>query len=135
MDTKGAREILFRGKRIDNGEWVEGNYCAAEYITSDGIEHLIIEVPRNGCSAKINPETVGQYTGLTDKNDKKIFEGDIMAFTAYEFDYVGTVEFADGSFSIMCEHTSPFLDQAVSKHGAYIIGNIHDNPELLNGAE
>ena len=40
------------------------NYCAAEYITGDGIEHLIIEVPRNGCSAKINPETVGQYTGL-----------------------------------------------------------------------
>ena len=131
MDAKGAREILFRGKRINNGEWVEGNYCAAEYITGDGIEHLIIEVPRNGCSAKINPETVGQYTGLTDKNGKKIFEGDIMAFTAYGFDYIGTVEFADGSFSVMCEHASPFLDQAVSKHGAYIIGNMHDNPEFL----
>ena len=72
-------------------------------------------------------------TRLTDKNSEKIFEGDIVAFTAYGFDYVGTVEFADGSFSIMCEHTSPFLYQAVSKHGAYIIGNMHDNPDLLEG--
>ena len=128
------REILFRGKRKDNGEWVYGNFvrgCVDDfaYIVEFGNKELC----RN--YVEVIPETVGQYTGLTDKNGKKIFEGDIMAFTAYGFDYVGTVKFDYGNASVMCEHASPFLDQAVSKHGAYIIGNMHDNPELLKGAE
>ena len=145
------REILFRGKRMDNGEWAEGYLYEHEpalvgissendapkqskwFIAKTGFADW--NMPRPVEFVEIDPSTVGQYTGLTDKNDKKIFEGDIMAFTAYGFDYVGTVEFADGSFSVMCEHTSPFLDQAVSKHGAYIIGNMHDNPQLLKGAE
>ena len=124
------RDIIFRGKRLSNGEWVYG-FIAKMF----GTYYIIDEDDDKKTAYKINPETVGQYTGLTDKNGKKIFEGDIMAFTAYGFDYVGTVEFAYGSASVMCEHTSPFLDQAVSKHGAYIIGNMHDNPELLNGSE
>ena len=127
------RQILFRGKRIDNGEWVEGYFVNLWLMHYQ--KHQPIITDNNAVSYDVDPSTVGQYTGLTDKNGKKIFEGDIMAFTAYGFDYVGTVEFADGSFSIMCEHASPFLDQAVSKHGAYIIGNMHDNPELLKGAE
>ena len=129
MDVKGTREILFRGKRIDNGEWVEGYFVNLWLMHYQ--KHQPIITDNNAVSYDVDPSTVGQYTGLTDKNGKKIFEGDIMAFTAYGFDYVGTVEFADGSFSVMCEHASPFLDQAVSKHGAYIIGNMHDNPELL----
>ena len=132
MDVKGMREILFRGKRIDNGEWVEGYFVNLSLMHYQKYQPIITD--NNAVSYDVDPSTVGQYTGLTDKNGKKIFEGDIMAFTAYGFDYVGTVEFADGSFSVMCEHTSPFLDQAVSKRGAYIIGNMHDNPELL-GAE
>lgn len=127
------REILFRGKRIDNGEWVEGYFVNLWLIHYQ--KHQPIITDNNAVSYDVDPSTVGQCTGLTDKNGKKIFEGDIMAFTAYGFDYVGTVEFADGSFSIMCEHTSPFLDQAVSKHGAYIIGNMHDNPELLTNKQ
>ena len=135
MDAKGAREILFRGKRIDNGEWVEGNIFIPDKVAKrEPPTEILIGTNIVRISYEVDPETVCQYTGLTDKNGKKIFEGDIMAFTAYGFDYVGTVEFADGSFSVMCEHTSPFLDQAVSKHGAYVIGNMHDNPELL-GAE
>ena len=129
MDVKRMREILFRGKRIDNGEWVEGYFVNLWLMHYQ--KHQPIITDNNAVSYDVDPSTVCQYTGLCDKNDKKIFEGDIMAFTAYGFDYVGTVEFADGSFSIMCEHTSPFLDQAVSKHGAYIIGNMHDNLELL----
>ena len=131
MDVKGMREIFFRGKQIDNGEWVEGYFVNLWLIHYQ--KHQPIITDNNAVSYDVGPSTVGQYTGLCDKNDKKISEGDIMVFTAYGFDYVGTVEFADGSFSIMCEHTSPFLDQAVSKHGAYIIGNMHDNPELLEG--
>ena len=133
MDVKGMREILFRGKRIDNGEWVEGYFVNLWLVNYQRYQPIITD--NNAVSYDVDPSTVGQYTGICDKNDKKIFEGDIMAFTAYGFDYVGTVEFVDGSFSVMCEHTSPFLDQAVSKHGAYIIGNMHDNPELLEGAE
>ena len=133
MDAKGAREIIFRGKRIDNGEWVEGYFVNLWLVNYQRYQPIITD--NNAVSYNVDPSTVGQYTGLTDKNGKKIFEGDIMAFTAYGFDYVGTVEFAYGSASIMCEHASPFLDQAVSKHGAYIIGNMHDNPELLKGAE
>ena len=131
MDVKGTREILFRGKRIDNGEWVEGYFVNLWLMHYQ--KHQPIITDNNAVSYDVDPSTVGQYTGLCDKNGKKIFEGDIMAFTAYGFDYIGTVEFADGSFSVMCEHASPFLDQAVSKHGAYIIGNMHDNPELLEG--
>ena len=127
------REIIFRGKRLDNGEWAEGYFVNLWMINYQ--KHQPIITDNNAVSYDVDPSTVGQYTGLCDKNGKKIFEGDIMAFTAYGFDYIGTVEFADGSFSVMCEHASPFLDQAVSKHGAYIIGNMHDNPELLNGAE
>ena len=132
MDAKGAREILFRGKRIDNGEWVEGNIFIPDKVAKRELPtEILIGTNVVRISYEVDPSTVGQYTGLCDKNGKKIFEGDIMAFTAYGFNYVGTVEFADGSFSVMCEHASPFLDQAVSKHGAYIIGNMHDNPELL----
>ena len=131
MDVRGVREILFRGKRIDNGEWVEGYFVNLWLMHHQKYQPIITD--NNAVSYDVDPSTVGQYTGLTDKNGKKIFEGDIMAFTAYGFDYVGTVEFAYGSASVMCEHTSPFLDQAVSKHGAYIIGNMHDNPELLEG--
>ena len=133
MDAKGMREILFRGKRIDNGEWVEGYFVNLWLMHYQ--KHQPIITDNNAVSYDVDPSTVCQYTGLTDENGKKIFEGDIIAFTAYGFNYVGTVEFAYGSASVMCEHTSLFLDQAVSKHGAYIIGNTHDNPELLKGAE
>ena len=131
MDAKGMRDIIFRGKRLSNGEWVEGYFVNLWLMHYQ--KHQPIITDNNAVSYDVDPSTVGQYTGLTDKNGKKIFEGDIVAFTAYGFDYVGTVEFDYGSFSVMCEHTSPFLDQAVSKHGAYIIGNMHDNPDLLEG--
>ena len=72
------REILFRGKRIDNGEWVEGFYSLIN--NNHGMKPAIITGTEKGCFIPefVDPATVGQFTGLTDKNGKKIFEGDIV---------------------------------------------------------
>lgn len=78
------RDYIFHGKRIDTDEWVEGYYCKAEKLDKSGYEHFIIEESADGSSHLIEPESVGQYTGmnefmLTDeaRNDK-LFEGDIV---------------------------------------------------------
>ena len=136
------REILFRGKRLQGGNWVEGYFFKSDInkrereskkatlIFTPDCDTFIM-VPECHNSFMVVSDTVGQYTGLIDKNGKRVFEGDIMAFAAYGFDYAGSVEIVDGNASVMCKNASPFLDQSISKHGAYIIGNIYDNPELL----
>ena len=135
------REILFRGKRSDNGEWVEGvpffeeNRC---YI----IEDLFI-CDEYACTGAVNsmviPETVGQFTGLTDKNGKKIFEGDIIK--SCEYGDVYFVEYCadDGypAFDVVPEMNIECngLSHLHIVEGIEVIGNIHDNPELLKGGE
>ena len=124
------REILFRGKRKDNGEWVEGFYHYTNYInptTREVVEtgHYILPVAGQDAYCVI-PETVGQYTGLTDMNGKKIFEGDIV----YNGVFRTSVEFCNGRFApFNGEHNIFFADECV------VIGNIHDNPELLKEKE
>ena len=103
------REILFRGKRVDNGEWVYGYLC------------------------EVIPETVGQYTGLTDRNGKKVFEGDVIRYGGKENTEV---------IYQLCEYALIFKSQKYPQCGLLteynrnnleVIGNIHDNPELLKG--
>ena len=118
------REILFRGKRIDNGEWVEG-FLIGLYdpmIKEDTIKHAFI---KDGTifdrEHKVAPETVGQYTGLTDKNGKKIFEGDIGKVN--EDIYV--------CFWNECNYEFGFTNSKRDFGIAYaqdieVIGNIHD---------
>ena len=133
------REILFRGKRTLNGEWIYGNYCGAEYLVNDGIEHLIIEVPRSGASGKVIPETLGQYTGLTDKNGKKIFEGDICQTKSYAlidekpFEVVWD-DYYSGWYwqDIEVSRETDALTKTVAEL-TEVIGNIHDNPDMLKG--
>ncbi len=131
------REILFRGKRIDNGEWTYGNLIVTErligtecYVSSKtGID--------NGKSYKfsVNPPTVGQFTGLIDKNGKKIFEGDIIVVPLSGKPAKGIVEYFKTDICGFVVITQPqYSNYVLQKNYAYeVIGNIHDNPDLLGG--
>ena len=126
------RDILFRAKWLYNGEWVEG--CFIEW--SDG--SCSIEAGRpDKPTYYIDPETVGQYTGLTDKNGKRIFEGDIVSGLSWISRPVsGVVDFKYGAFGVK------WLRGKVDEFSEFtsccnvewvVIGNVHDNHELLEG--
>lgn len=115
------REILFRGKRIDNGEWVYGQYAyLLNARTKDGepIKHMIVDGTPFGQT--VDPSTVGQYTGLTDKNGKKVFEGDILKWDSDEY---------GSEYNEICSWDYELLDMRKNdwKEWCEVIGNIHDN--------
>ena len=120
------REILFRGKNVDNGEWIYGDYAApfafypANIFKQDG----------NFEGIAVVPETVGQFTGLTDKNGRKIFEGDILKANN---GHIGYVAFSEGGFVKACRCHFNFTN--LYGDNQEVIGNIHDNPELIGGEE
>ena len=134
------REIKFRGKRTDNGEWVEG-FLIGLYnpqIKENVIKQSFIH---NGTifynHDKVIPETVGQFTGLTDKNGKEIYEGDICkvlySSIGFQIDVMGVVYWGDWSMSYQI-YLLPNQDEyklADYKSDIEVIGNIHDNHELL----
>lgn len=140
------REILFRGKRLDEGEWVYGYYVHVPCGRFERDEHLIQQIKgtgKFGALHRVNPATVGQYTGLTDKNGQRIFEGDVVAQNWYDYnepsdDSFGEVVFCeyDCSFSVMDKERDGIvpLGRCHAYHWeAEVTGNIHDNPELLEG--
>ena len=118
------REILFRGKSKDNGKWVYGDFCKPCNIVwvDDNISAV--------CDVYIQEETLGQYTGLKDKNGTKIFEGDIVKTSilhdigCYPYSTEGVVEvkYIEGCFYPLYDYERGKIE---------VIGNIHDNPELL----
>lgn len=130
-----SREILFRGKCFNTGEWVEGflgievpdefviqQFSFDEYFKSECIDQYAVK-----------PETVGQYTGLTDKNGTKIFEGDIVRLQNLKLLYEIYWDKKEarykarngGCVSPLCNDYNVFVEEAV--------GNVFDNPELLEG--
>lgn len=144
-------DIVFRGKRLDNGEWVEGFYIF------DGFSHYICRFYADENAEgtlypveelfEVLPGSVGQYTGKADKNGKKIFKGDLLKPFDDEIDKM-VVEFHHGSF-LLCLYGERgymgengwveegnygvFECEPLSSYGddIEIIGNIHDNPEVL----
>lgn len=144
------REILFRGKRKDNGKWVYGNYAVTD---NNGKQHFVFQ--NKAFEFEVDPKTVGQYTGLTDKNGKKIFEGDIVKTQPFSDkpysskakykQHIGIVEYRIRHFK------NRFYEQdyeakwivTIIDYGKFtccdwneffrcdIIGNIYDNHELL----
>ena len=130
------REILFRGKRLDNGEWIEGAY----FPESNPYPATIFHGRHNSLGDYVDPATVGQYTGLLDKNGKRIFEGDVCRFREWsrgEMCWIGNIHYENQQFVISggpnkeCE--TPFCLQ-LSRFVAgniEVIGTFHDNPKLL----
>ncbi len=126
------REILFRGKR-HNGDWVEGNLFIPD--KPDTPTEICIGTNVIRITYDVIPETVGQYTGLTDKNGKKIFEGDIVKtdkFNTPNKRYVIKYDLLLGAFIGEDNGTMYFTTFDGDSELFEIIGNIHDNPELLN---
>lgn len=148
------RDIAFRGKRVDNGKWTEGYYvCLNEKV------HFIYSgYAETNCGNyyadrdEVIPETVGQYAGLTDKNGTKIFEGDIVRIAYWfgwddeqqknvpEEEYISKVYSIDGCpFCVDLIHDDGDMTPLAWIGWVYddveveVIGNIHDNPELLKG--
>ncbi len=120
------REILFRGQ-TDKGEWVQGDLFQ---VFDDGF--FIHD--RRCHSVKVIPETIGQYTGLTDKNGTKIFEGDIVDILT-ENEEIGVVAYNDGGFLVEADSFCVTFQDNINGTDVEIIGNIHDNPELLKECE
>ena len=128
-------EILFRGKRADNGEWVEGDVLQTRYH-SGHIEYQIMPQTPVSSAVPVLPETVGQYTGLTDKNGKKIFEGDIVECWSEGVKACGTVQQRiDGLWIIYPAWQKRIMWGLCPDNDGNttveIVGKIHDNPELM----
>lgn len=129
------REILFRGKRVDDGEWFEGHYYQL------GSQHYI---RRDIHIREIDPSTIGQFTGRSDKNGRRIFEGDILYFldavdcsteSGYDWDEVvcrGEISWDEERLGLYLSNRESIEMDEVEFETSAVIGNIHENPELLN---
>lgn len=128
------REILFRGKRKDNGEWVEGYLSKDRDMSAKPATlQLAIEWEEKGILLRsfIIPETVGQYTGLTDKNGKKIFEGDILPIYENGEEYFYKVVYNGDCFMFaMIDSEQGSCPLSIKNQISEVVSNIHDNPEL-----
>ena len=137
------REILFRGKRLDNGAWETGSLVIVRMDCNDAQYYIADKM--TGYHTPVDPSTVGQYTGLKDKNGKKIFEGDILHIAKiadglggyyqhppdYPVNVVVKWDLCAWMWETLCEDKRYIsFPNAWSHYECEIIGNVHDNPEL-----
>jgi uncharacterized phage protein (TIGR01671 family) len=135
------REILFRGRTIKTryfgGEWIEGFFVMSRAGRAE-MEPAIITGTEKGCfmTEFVDPATVGQFTGLCDKNGKKIFEGDIVKMVPddnEEESWITEVKFEDGAFKVEvngCDYTYTAIGWIDDDVEIEVVGNIHDTPDL-----
>ena len=136
------REILFRAKAINrdkgyhktkykNGDWV---YGLVTRLYDERFENLPAEMTNtSGVSGiEVDYKTIGQYTGLTDKNGMKIFEGDIVDILT-ENEEIGVITYDEGGFVVKADGFCVDFHNNINGTDLEVIGNIHDNPELLKG--
>lgn len=119
---------VFRGKHKDKEEWVQGNYLCL-HQSDDTDLHIIVD--EHGIYNPIDPETVGEETGMTDANGLSVFEGDIVEFDNEFISLIGKIAFSNGNWVV---GDIGYL-YVYMRDNAILIGNIHDNPELLGGAK
>lgn len=142
------REILFRGKSTETNQWIYGGFhiwekrqvCALgnDRLKDDEISYVITvnsfadwNMPRTMQAVEVIADTVGQYTGLTDRNGNKIFEGDIVNILT-EYEEIGVIVYEDGGF-IVCvdDFFIDFINNINGTDVVEVIGNKYDDPELL----
>ena len=127
------REILFRGKRLDNGAWETGSLVIVRMDCHDAQYYIADKM--TGYHTPVDPSTVGQYTGLKDKNGKRIFEGDVAKVLQGKDKDIAYVGFENGAF-MLYPKTGNIYERTLWEYwyndwDVEVIGNITDNPELL----
>ena len=126
------KRIVFRGKRIDTGEWVYGDILQWTDGTVD-----IAPIDRDNIQHTVNPDTVGQYTGRNDRNGKEIYEGDIALMDYSDFNTgkdgqtYAVVRWIDDRAAFVWDAGLNYYADMRNADNVEICGNIHDNPELL----
>lgn len=128
------REIIFRGKRIDTGEWIYGDLLHNVDVVK--IREQEPNIQHCARSFVVIPETVGQYTGLTDKNGNRVFEGDIVYYDGSCHKVVFESRNGTGYFGIAVgENETWEFGNSTPAYMMAVVGNIYDNPELLDVTE
>lgn len=130
------REILFRGKRLSDGGWSYGNLR----IANTGVTIIVPNDTPLGKYGKVDPETVCQFTGLTDKNGVKIWENDIVRDYCEENEVFVVKYYAHGGYPAFDVEPEMYCDcnglsYLMANGSPEVIGNIFDNPELMEGGE